>query len=329
MASIFGDLRVRYDPWEVDYGDQTPLVAIEQEPDEKIDLDVEHDRSSWRHIAPPGDSAPHRRVVFIDGVMRLESRIQARKDEQIIYGAFGSFAVGAVELQSSTAAFGTMRPFRTLVVGADLQLPEVVPVRPSLDYKVERTEKRDLNGPLRGLQGLMRLEEARLARESCREDTLVIVDGRLSFDAKRKEEALGYVKRIHKLYLPARLLPMLAALPERTRTPLFCIGATKDGFARHSWFQRLEAPSLGATELHGIVRLEVSGRVEVARARELADATTVWLPRVAPQRARDPRAPQNLLPIGALEQRLRIHLGNAQLHRRWIQTLIAQEARRA
>jgi len=109
---------------------------------------------------------------------------------------------------------------------------------------------------------------------------------------------------------------------------MFTIQAAKSGFSRYAWFQRLADPGPGATELHGLVRLEVAGDVGLDVARRLADAATIWLPRTAPKRARDPRSPQNLLPIGAIEQRMRIRLGDARLFRRWIETLVAKEASR-
>ena len=65
----------------------------------------------------------------------------------------------------------------------------------------------------------------------------------------------------------------------------------------------------------------------VEAARRLADATAALLPRFVPRRWRDPRSPQNLLPIGALEGSLRRHLGDARLIRRYVETLIAMEAR--
>ena len=327
VTSIFGDLRVRYDPWDVDYGDQTPLVGIDDEHDPKIDLDVEVDGARWEAIRPPPGAAPQRRVVFVDGVMRLESRITVRTGDRMAYGAFGSFAVGAAVLGAGAAAFGELRPFRAAVLGGGASLPGDVRVRAGLVYRAHTTPKHDLAAPLRYLQESMRREEARLAAELCREDTLVIVDGRLGFEAGSRGEALGYIKSIHDLYVPARYLAMIAGLPARTRTPLFAIQSAKAGFLRYAWFQRLEAPSPGATELHGVVRLEAAN-VSPERAARLADAATVWLPRLAPTRARDPRAPQNLLPIGALEQRLRTELGEPLLFRRWIETLIAKEASR-
>ena len=32
MALLFGNFRVRIDPWEVDYGDQTPLASLKDPP---------------------------------------------------------------------------------------------------------------------------------------------------------------------------------------------------------------------------------------------------------------------------------------------------------
>ncbi len=50
-------------------------------------------------------------------------------------------------------------------------------------------------------------------------------------------------------------------------------------------------------------------------ARHLADRLTAALPSFA-GRASDPRAPQNLAPIGALEGRLRHRMGDARFIRR-------------
>ncbi len=328
MTSLFGDFRVRIDPWEVDYGDQTPLAPADDQPDEQVDHEVEVGDANWRPITPTGDSTPHQRVVFIDGVRRLEARVHARQGEQLIYGGFGSFAVGAVEVENSSASFGALRVFRVAVLGAGERLPGPVHIRSNLIYQPESTPNVEVDGPLRHIQKSMRLAEATLARDVCSQDTLTIVDGPLSFEPERRGVALGYIKRVHELYLPAKFISLLATLPAGARTPMFGIQTAKSGFARYSWFQRLADPGRGATEMHGIVRLEVAANVGVDAARELANAATAWLPRTAPKRARDPRSPQNLLPIGALEQKLRVALGDARLFRRWIEALVAKEASR-
>jgi len=58
-------------------------------------------------------------------------------------------------------------------------------------------------------------------------------------------------------------------------------------------------------------------------ARRLADLTATLMPRYASLRSRDPRAPQNLTPIGALENRLRRELGDAVLLKRLIEGYVA------
>jgi hypothetical protein len=50
------------------------------------------------------------------------------------------------------------------------------------------------------------------------------------------------------------------------------------------------------------------------------------LPRYASRPQHDPRAPQNLLPVGGLERRLRHELGDAVFIRRAIEDHLAREA---
>jgi hypothetical protein len=60
-------------------------------------------------------------------------------------------------------------------------------------------------------------------------------------------------------------------------------------------------------------------------ARSLADLSARELPRFASDATRDPRAPQNLVPIGALEARLRHRLGDPTIIRRAIEARLHQE----
>ena len=59
------------------------------------------------------------------------------------------------------------------------------------------------------------------------------------------------------------------------------------------------------------MRIEVPESQGLAAAQERADEVAATLPRFAGVAHKDPRAPQNLLPIGALERRLRHQLGPA------------------
>jgi hypothetical protein len=140
-------------------------------------------------------------------------------------------------------------------------------------------------------------------------------------ERRRLPDVVGLIKRVYKLYVPDSHRPVLGRLAAGQRTPVFLIGA--DVRARYSWFIRLAAPGPAESDLSGLVRLEVSAGAGLEAARALADETATRLPAFAPSPARDPRAPQNLMPFGALEDHLRHQMGDARLIRRKIVDLIA------
>ncbi len=292
---------------------------------DEVSLDVETPADRWDPIEPAPSTMPER-ILFVDGVRRLEARVVVRRGDKLCRGAFGSYAVGSVLATHGDATISEVRADRVIVVGSGESLPE--PIRlmrlaPALTYRPMSVSSQDVDAPLRGILEQMRLAEERLARELAdEENTLVVADGPLTFGDPLRGGAVGYIKRLQKLYIPDDKLDLLSRLPAGSRTPLFGLRSSKR-FARYAWFLRLVAPHPGESELSGLVRLEVSESVGVQTAKELADATAHSLPQFAPGRSRDPRAPQNLLPIGALENRLRRHLGDARLIRRHIQTLLA------
>ena len=63
----------------------------------------------------------------------------------------------------------------------------------------------------------------------------------------------------------------------------------------------------------GVVRCEASGQLPLDDVRMIADRTAAVLPLVASEAHLDPRAPQNLVPIAALEHELRHRMGDARL----------------
>ena len=137
---------------------------------------------------------------------------------------------------------------------------------------------------------------------------LIVVDGPLR-KSQHIEDAVGLVKTHHVRYLPTHLNPVVGALTAGERTPVFRIDARP--FSRHTWYTRLPGPSGGPWA--GIVRCEAAGTLPVARVTALADTVTVALPRFVSVPHKDPRAPQNLAPIGALERLLRHRLGSAEV----------------
>ena len=156
----------------------------------------------------------------------------------------------------------------------------------------------------------------RLGRELVKQGhPLVIVDGRLRFGG----QAVGLTKTLHFQYLERPQSELLTRLTPGTRTPVFEI-AYQDPL--YSWYTRLATPRPIDHSLAGVVRLETMASNGLERALELANVTTVHLPRFASSPIWDARAPQNLYPFAALEQRLRHELGDHLWVRRAIEAYI-------
>ncbi len=322
--ALFGQFDVRIDPWQVDYGSELAIDAGEEASDENVELEVEFAADEWRPIEPQTTSAPNR-LFFVDGVRRIDARLIVGHGDRLCHGAFGSFGVGWVELSNGQAVWGEARVHRLVALGSGERLPTDTHVTSALIYEPVSAASSEADGPLRAIHDQMRLAEERLARELAdTDDSLVLADGPLTFAEPMRGSSIGYIKRFFRMYIPSPHLGILPRLPVATRTPLFALRGTRR-FARYSWYLRLSSPSAADSPFAGIVRLEVSEAVGVDAARQLADATTGALPRLAPGRGRDPRAPQNLFPIGALESRLRRRLGDPRLVRRQIESLVAKE----
>src|SRR5262245_30594282 len=322
-TTLLSELDLRLDPWEVEYGSELPLGVPRDEGDATADAGVELPPEQWRPLRPsPGAELPQR-VVFIDGVRRIEARVLARAAGRLCHGAFGSYGVGCAEVAGGAATIGEVAVDRLLALDSGMSLPGPLQVDAGLCYRPVSSAASDADAPLARIQEEMRLAEERMARTAAdRPHTLVVSDGPLTFGDPVRGTALGFVKRLFELYVPEPLLQVLAALPPGFRSPLFALRSPKR-FSRYAWFLRLAAPRAVDADLAGIVRLEVADAVGLDAARRLADATAACLPRFAPSHGRDPRAPQNLLPIGALESALRRRLGDARLVRRRIASVLA------
>jgi len=322
---------LRLDPWDVDYGSQVPVDPPEMlDAGDRVDTTVEV-AGPFVPIAPREAPMPPT-MVFVDGVRRIDARVLVERTgapephedfrEGWSHGLFGSFAVGsAVVTSSGRASWGASQVGRILATGGGLAWGEVVSLSSGTAYRPVAAAGTDPDAPLRAFQAEMRSAEATVARTAAPGGALIVVDGPLTFDSPTGAPVLGFVKRIHELYVgrEARVLRRLAL---HERSPLFALRAS-NRFARLSWFVRIGTPRRGESELTGLVRVEVSERVGVEEARRLADLSAHVLPRLVPTRARDPRAPQNLVPIGALEHHLRRSLGDGRLTRRHIQTLLS------
>ena len=158
---------------------------------------------------------------------------------------------------------------------------------------------------------------------------LVIVDGQIfpgEVPYKAPGQILGYTKTQAATYLGPEEQALLHTLKPYQRTPIFSI----PGYALNrrvdvfSWYVRLplepSAPFYGGAAL---LRVETPTQ-EPAEASKLADLSVSLFCTLASSPARDPRAPQNLIPLGGLEQWLGRHLGHGEvIRRRIVQALFA------
>lgn len=308
--------RLRVDPWDPEYGGS---VELEDLPPASVDLEVEGD--SWEARVPEAvGRLPC--CAFVDGVRRIDLRLYAEEGELVAPALAGSWAVGA--------AWATQQPLidrvevgRALVVGGGLHHPDLVTTvgSMSLRYGCRSVPGHTPLDPVQGLQNQMREAEANLASQifGSGEAELLVLDGPLTYFAFAGP-VVGLVKRQSRAYLPPDRSGILGELAPGARTPLFRIGDQR--LVRHSWYVRIAAGRPIDGVMTGIVRLEVSAELEIDQAVQLADLTASILPRFASRIGRDPRAPQNLYPVGQLESMLRHRLGNPMLLRRSLESAV-------
>ncbi|MDQ4149044.1 MAG: hypothetical protein M3164_03495, partial [Actinomycetota bacterium] len=160
--------------------------------------------------------------------------------------------------------------------------------------------------------------EEELCRALGRDGFLVLADGPLR--VREPLTVVGFIKRHHKAYLEPDLKQVAHSLSAGERTPLFRFGKIRP---RYSWYVRL-APVASQHPSSGLARCEVSTALGIDRAAELANLLTRHLPRFASKAFWDARAPQNLVPIAALERRLWNLLGDRQLVYRRLRSTLQQ-----
>ena len=321
-------LALRIDSWASEYQGAVQLLEDDggAAPPSGLRLDIELNEAEWHPITALPTPAPPP-LVFIDGVRRVEVGVIADEDAKVAYGLFGSYAAGAVLCTPSGASVEARQVARRLVLGGGGLHPPVHVGAGSttLEFRGHAALENSPRATLQELQNLMRTLEAEIGRSYADEQALVFLDGPLTFLLPVDEPILGYVKTLHRTYLPERLMPVLYDLLAGQRTPVFGFG--EGSATRYSWFLRLAAPGPLHHRLTGVVRVEVSTSVGERKAVQLANISASLLPRFASHPAWDPRAPQNLFPISALEADLHHSLGNHLWVRRAIETHLVRMIR--
>ncbi len=252
-------------------------------------------------------------VLFVDGVRRVDAWVWITDaDGQTHAGIAASYAAGAVLCDGAAtvvAAEVTRRVFSPAVTG---------PIETACGTYLPTPVPSDEVQPLMlALQRRMGDLEARVATAHAQPGRRVVVDGPLRQPVIAG--AVGFVKTHHVSYLPPMVRDVVARLGPGERTPLFLIGGS---WPRWSWYLKLAGAD--GHPWAGIVRCELDAAEAVETAAARATEVSAVLPRFASEPHKDPRAPQNLYPIGGLERDLRHRLGDPHLVLRALRRAVAR-----
>jgi hypothetical protein len=311
------------DPWDPSYGvafgeEMTGELA---ESTAELNLDLEVPAGRWEPMAADGNEPVPSTILFLDGVRRIDARVWLHAgDAQPAAGIAASYAAGLVCLNGMA---------RISDVAVERGLFTAAAEAADIDSRHARYVARKAAGP--GLDQLslalqQHLSEAEiqlaLLFRAAHPDAgdLLFVDGPLR-GRSHLDRTIGYIKTHHRTYLPRQQAAVVAALRPGQRTPAFTMGTS---WRRTSWYLRLPAGGSRGAGLPGqqgdlsapwagVVRLECSADLPLPEVRRLAGLSALLLPPLASSPHKDPRAPQNLVPIGGLERALRRRLGDQQL----------------
>lgn len=320
-------MRLRLDPWSADFG---PSVALLEEEDEsEACFDVELPRGEWKPLEAEGE--PPSEIALVDGVRRVDAYLRLEDGAHSFPAMLGTLAAGAVCLR-----LGEPRDMRAALGGPPVVKRVLFSLCPELHlgalpadlplpggYETCAVAGDAPEALLQRLQNRMRAEEALVCSQLAH--PFVLADGPIHYILKSAGcDLVGFIKSHRRMLLPDDLVSVLTELAPGQRTPLLELRRLLEGSQHvlYTWYLRLAAPSAHETSLAGIARLEVLGELGKARALELARLTSLMLPRLVGGRYRDPRAPQNLVPIAALERELKRRLGDPGLVARIVRTWV-------
>jgi len=308
--------QVFVEEWASSYG--SPYLIV---PDENATAAVlVEDGDVFVHHSPDEAAALRRPLAFIDGVRRGDVSLYQQDNETglLARGMAGSHGCGAVVIDpDQRPAFAREQVTRMVIWGSGLN--GTLPVQSGgWRWQSGCVDSDEPDAPLQELQQRMRQAEGRLAETLCEDGYLTIVDGPLSYVRSRDLPVVGYVKTHSRALLALEHHIRVPELTAGQRTSLFTLGAD-----RYSAYLRLAPVSSSYGPWTGIVRIEIPQSSGLEAAVNVADAVAAVVPRFAGIAHRDPRAPQNLQPVGALEKHLRHLLGDRGLAKRAVRDSVA------
>ncbi len=318
MTTLIAPASFSVDPWDPSYGqafteDMDAQGFAETSAELNLDLEVQADR--WHPVDPPDRLAAPDTLLFLDGVRRIDARIWVHgADPQPAPGIAASYAAGLVccngSVANGPATITGVAVERGLFTGAkdaaDIESRHAnYPARVAAGAGMDK-----LSLALQQQLGEAEVQLALLFRAAHPDaNDLLVVDGPLR-GRSHLDRTIGYIKTHHTAYLPAKQARTVTLLAPGQRTPAFTMGTS---WRRNSWYLRLPGAASAQAPWSGVVRLECSADLPTAEVTRLAGLSARLLPPLASSAHKDPRAPQNLVPIGGLERELRRRLGDQQL----------------
>lgn len=308
--------RIFVEGWSPEYG--SPLDQDEALAPSEGSVDTAVETTDWEPFEGHDDGMD--RIAFVDGVRRIDARLTL--DDRAsgpVPGICGTFAVGATvwDRPARRSQVEAVRIERWAVLAGGR--PETMPpVDLEPGYATTTCASDDPLALMKELHTKMRRAEGATA-SALAASCFVVADGPLN--ELTAQPTVGYIKSHRVTYLPPEANEVVAQLAPGQRTPLFTIA----DYRRYSWYVRL-AVLQGGHSWTGIVRCEASGQLPKGQVITLADRTAALLPTVASEPHLDPRAPQNLVPIAALERDLRHRMGDQRMVYRSLRQAVMAEA---
>lgn len=276
-----------------------------------------HYESDWVAHTPPKIEPHDWPIVYlVDGRQRIDAQIADARGRRAL---LATVIAGAV-LRDGGGIRPVGEPLKRHILLHSSDLEEPLP--PGLrHYEPIKTAKSDPASLRSKVTEVMRRLEASLVDKL--EGGLVVVDGQIfpgEQDYRAPGRLLGYTKTQAATYLGPEQQALLYDLEPYQRSPIFQIPgyALRRPVDVFSWYVRLPLEP-NSTFYSGAALLRIETPTEEPyEAITLADLSVSLFCTLASSPSKDPRAPQNLIPIGGLEQWLGRHMGQGDVVRRKI-----------
>jgi hypothetical protein len=305
--------------WQGSYGSPY-LVTPEDQGAASVALAED---TTFKAHANPLVRGVHEQLAFVDGVRRGEAALYQHSPEsgKVVRGVAGSHACGAVIADGKSRAIFAAERVQRLVIWGSGETGDLEPIG-GFAWVSRSVDDDAPDAPLKQIQERMRRGEVMLAEELSRQGLRVILDGPLFYVRSWDLPIVGYIKTHSRALLEPEMHKLIPSLRPGERSTIFRLGED-----RYSCYLRLTPLSEMSGPWAGIVRLEVPQATGLKQAIETVSWIAGVIPRYAGIPYKDPRAPQNLQPVGSLEKHLRHRLGDPGLAFRAVRAAVSRSRR--